>query len=138
MKLHAGQLYNSGKKLVSSIMSCMCFIMGLPAHDLQPPSSSLCGLSCGLAHTAVGGACYAIGHAMLMSACHAAREAFLVAMKQSSASNGDSCPSGHEAMVGYICGTLSAAEKLTHESMSRHDPEGDMLCIHSVRPASLA
>ena len=40
--------------------------------------------------------------------------------------------------MGYICGTLSAAEKLTHESMSRHDPEGDMLCMHSVRPASLA
>ena len=38
MKLHPEQLSNSGKKLVGSILSCKCF-MGLPAHDLQPPSS---------------------------------------------------------------------------------------------------
>ena len=37
MKLHPGQLSSSGKKLVGPILSCMCF-MGLPAHDLQPPS----------------------------------------------------------------------------------------------------
>lgn len=102
------------------------------------PHPSLCGSDSGLAHTCVAGAYYAICHPKLMSACHAAREAFLVAMKQSSPSNGDNDRSGHEAIVGYICGTLSAAGKLTHESMSRHDPEGDMLCIHSVRPASLA
>ena len=34
--------------------------------------------------------------------------------------------------MGYTCGTLTAAETLTHESMSKHDPEGHTLCIHSV------
>ncbi len=57
--------------------------------------------------------------------------AFLVAIKQDSRSNGDS--SAPEAIVGYICGTLSKADKLTHDSMQTHEAEGEMLCIHSAR-----
>ena len=33
---------------------------------------------------------------------------------------------------GFINGTLSKGESLDHDSMSNHDPGGDLLCIHSV------
>lgn len=36
------------------------------------------------------------------------------------------------AIIGYICGTLTKAECITHESMSVHEPQGSLLCIHSV------
>ena len=36
------------------------------------------------------------------------------------------------SLIGYLCGSLSAAGKLTHESMHTHDPQGEMYCIHSV------
>ena len=38
----------------------------------------------------------------------------------------------HESLIGYICGSLSAAGKLSQVSMHQHDPEGDVYCIHSV------
>lgn len=37
-----------------------------------------------------------------------------------------------DVLVGYICGTLTTADTLTHESMSTHNAEGHTLCIHSV------
>ena len=37
-----------------------------------------------------------------------------------------------EDVVGFVNGTLSKESKLTHESMSHHDPQGSTLCIHSV------
>lgn len=55
--------------------------------------------------------------------CFAAGEFFLVAIKQQN---------GTDAVVGFVCGTLLAGEELSHESMSRHDPCGSTLCIHSV------
>lgn len=39
---------------------------------------------------------------------------------------------GADALVGYDCGTLVAAPPLTHATMSAHDPDGSLLCIHSV------
>ncbi|KAG1654568.1 hypothetical protein FOA52_009009 [Chlamydomonas sp. UWO 241] len=39
---------------------------------------------------------------------------------------------GVDEIVGYVCATCTAAPKLTHESMSTHDPDGTLLCIHSV------
>ena len=35
-------------------------------------------------------------------------------------------------LTAYICGTLTAANELTHDSMSKHDPNGHTLCIHSM------
>jgi len=35
-------------------------------------------------------------------------------------------------LVGFVCGTLSGADKLTDESMSKHEADGTTLCIHSV------
>jgi hypothetical protein len=32
----------------------------------------------------------------------------------------------------YVCGTCSSSSSLTHESMSTHEPDGRLLCIHSV------
>eukprot|EP00466_Bigelowiella_natans_P019378 jgi/Bigna1/128029/aug1.5_g2737 len=38
-----------------------------------------------------------------------------------------------EEVIGFINGTLTSDEKnLTHDSMSKHDPQGATLCIHSV------
>ncbi|CAG9462439.1 unnamed protein product [Pedinophyceae sp. YPF-701] len=37
-----------------------------------------------------------------------------------------------DALVGYVCGTLTKSGELTHESMSKHEPGGQTLCIHSV------
>ncbi|KAA0158381.1 hypothetical protein FNF31_05451 [Cafeteria roenbergensis] len=43
----------------------------------------------------------------------------------------EAAPHGsHGPVVGYVCGTLAKA--LTEESMAEHDPEGRLLCIHSV------
>ena len=52
-----------------------------------------------------------------------AADVFLVAMRPDD-------PSG--AVVGFVCGTRTAAPALTHASMSTHDPEGPLLCVHSV------
>lgn len=47
---------------------------------------------------------------------------------------GGDAPGGAPAdeIVGYVCGTCSSSDSLTHESMGRHDPDGRLLCIHSV------
>ena len=37
-----------------------------------------------------------------------------------------------EKIIGFVCGTSTCAESLTHDSMSVHEPEGTTLCIHSV------
>ncbi|EEY61725.1 uncharacterized protein PITG_21166 [Phytophthora infestans T30-4] len=37
-----------------------------------------------------------------------------------------------ETLVGFVNGTLTAKYQLDGESMSRHDPHGSLLCIHSV------
>jgi len=39
---------------------------------------------------------------------------------------------GKDVLVGYVCGTLTTSPELTHESMAQHDPQGQLLCIHSV------
>ncbi|KAG2454440.1 hypothetical protein HYH02_001459 [Chlamydomonas schloesseri] len=39
---------------------------------------------------------------------------------------------GEPQVVGFVCGTQTRAPKLTHESMSTHDADGSLLCIHSV------
>jgi len=39
---------------------------------------------------------------------------------------------GDTQLVGFVNGTLSKGEQLEHESMSAHDPDGSLLCIHSV------
>ena len=41
-------------------------------------------------------------------------------------------PTQEESVCGYVCGTCTASSTLTHETMSRHDPEGGLLCVHSV------
>eukprot|EP00752_Nemacystus_decipiens_P014708 g13098.t2 len=38
-------------------------------------------------------------------------------------------------LAGFVCGTLSQGEELSHESMHLHDPDGATLCIHSVAVA---
>lgn len=38
-------------------------------------------------------------------------------------------------LVGFVCGTCSLGEELSHESMHLHDPNGPTLCIHSVAVA---
>ncbi len=37
-----------------------------------------------------------------------------------------------QRVVGFVCGTLSRADCLTHESMGTHEPDGRTLCVHSV------
>ena len=39
---------------------------------------------------------------------------------------------GHNRIVGFVNGTLTSSSALTHESMFSHEPQGSMLCIHSV------
>ena len=39
---------------------------------------------------------------------------------------------GADEIVSYVCGTLTTAAALTHDSMSKHELEGTTLCIHSV------
>lgn len=71
-----------------------------------------------------------------MTSCMtAASEAFMAAIQQrlqsgSEAENGKSAPL--DEIVGFVCGTLTAAERLTHHSMQHHEKEGHTLCIHSV------
>jgi hypothetical protein len=45
---------------------------------------------------------------------------------------GSTTTASPSAVHRYVCGTCSSAATLTHESMSRHEPEGRLLCIHSV------
>lgn len=54
-----------------------------------------------------------------------APELFLVA---TSSSDDD----GADRLVAYVCSTRSTAKQLTHDSMSKHEPEGSTVCIHSV------
>jgi GNAT superfamily N-acetyltransferase len=35
-------------------------------------------------------------------------------------------------VVGFVNGTCTHSPTLTHESMSTHEPGGELLCIHSV------
>ncbi|KAJ1473654.1 acyl-CoA N-acyltransferase [Baffinella frigidus] len=35
-------------------------------------------------------------------------------------------------LLGYVNGTVTTADSLTHDSMGTHEPSGNMLCIHSV------
>lgn len=55
----------------------------------------------------------------------AASDLFLVALASDSAK-------GSDTLVGYTCGTLTAADKLTEDSMAEHEPTGQTLCLHSV------
>jgi len=41
-------------------------------------------------------------------------------------------PPSQKTLVGFICGTLTSASELTHESMALHETGGATLCIHSV------
>jgi GNAT superfamily N-acetyltransferase len=36
------------------------------------------------------------------------------------------------AVIGFVNGTLTKEATLTHHSMSHHEPDGSLLCIHSV------
>ena len=54
----------------------------------------------------------------------AAAGQFLAAVRPSSG--------GELEIVGFCCGTLSTANRLTEESMAQHEPEGGLLAIHSV------
>ena len=35
-------------------------------------------------------------------------------------------------LLGFVCGTRSVDDTLTHANMGRHDPGGASLCVHSV------
>ncbi|KAG0203987.1 hypothetical protein BGX28_003915 [Mortierella sp. GBA30] len=35
-------------------------------------------------------------------------------------------------IAGYIVSTLASGDRLTHDSMYKHDPSGNAVCIHSV------
>jgi arylalkylamine N-acetyltransferase len=61
-----------------------------------------------------------------------AGEYFLVAVAPPTNANATS--SGVDALqvVGFVCSTLTAANSLTHESMATHEPQGSLLCVHSV------
>lgn len=59
------------------------------------------------------------------NAVFAASDLFLVAMSSSGVQSSD-------ILVGYACGTLTAANKLTEKSMQEHEPTGHTLCLHSV------
>mmetsp|Transcript_30623 Transcript_30623/g.51580 ORF Transcript_30623/g.51580 Transcript_30623/m.51580 type:complete len:178 (+) Transcript_30623:101-634(+) len=39
---------------------------------------------------------------------------------------------GGDEIVGFVNGTLATGDTLKHETMSQHDPDGELLCIHSV------
>ena len=66
----------------------------------------------------------------------AASEAFMVAVQQRLQS-GDEAESSTRAptdrLIGFICGTQTTADKLTHHSMGHHEKDGRTLCVHSVR-----
>lgn len=57
----------------------------------------------------------------------AASGAFLVAVQPGSGSG-----SGTDQIVGYVCGTCTTSTSLTHDSMSTHESNGALLCVHSV------
>jgi GNAT superfamily N-acetyltransferase len=38
----------------------------------------------------------------------------------------------NEIPCGFINGTLSTSQQLSHESMAEHKPSGTLLCLHSV------
>jgi predicted GNAT family N-acyltransferase len=38
----------------------------------------------------------------------------------------------HDNLIGYACSTQADADTLTHDSMSKHTPNGRLLCLHSV------
>ena len=42
-----------------------------------------------------------------------------------------------DGVGGFVCGTRSPQDRLTHDSMSAHDPAGSSLCIHSVVVAAV-
>jgi len=42
------------------------------------------------------------------------------------------CTADQRELIGYVCGTLSPSETLTHQSMSDHVPSSTTVCIHSV------
>lgn len=65
----------------------------------------------------------------------AASKAFMVAVQQrvQSGSEADSVGGLADDLVGFICGTQTTADKLTHHSMQHHEKDGRTLCIHSVR-----
>ena len=42
------------------------------------------------------------------------------------------CTTHRRELIGYVCGTLSSSETLTHQSMSDHVPSSTTVCIHSV------
>eukprot|EP00241_Pyramimonas_parkeae_P012096 CAMPEP_0114241434 /NCGR_PEP_ID=MMETSP0058-20121206/9629_1 /TAXON_ID=36894 /ORGANISM="Pyramimonas parkeae, CCMP726" /LENGTH=188 /DNA_ID=CAMNT_0001353957 /DNA_START=51 /DNA_END=617 /DNA_ORIENTATION=- len=37
-----------------------------------------------------------------------------------------------DQLIGFVNGTLAKGSSLKHETMSVHDPDGELLCIHSV------
>ena len=39
---------------------------------------------------------------------------------------------GGGEIIGFVNGTKTLTSSLTHESMSTHDPDGKLLCVHSV------
>ncbi len=51
----------------------------------------------------------------------AAGEQFLTAVRPSAAAGS---ADGSRELIGFVCGTLSCASKLTEESMAVHEPEG--------------
>eukprot|EP00798_Chlamydomonas_sp_ICE-L_P013717 gene13717-19612_t len=61
-----------------------------------------------------------------------ASSVFLVAMQATAAEEGDAASISNESIIGYVCGTYTSASTLTHHSMETHEPEGAVLCIHSV------
>jgi predicted GNAT family N-acyltransferase len=37
-----------------------------------------------------------------------------------------------DQLIGYACSTQADADSLTHDTMSKHTPNGRLLCLHSV------
>eukprot|EP00775_Hariotina_reticulata_P001766 gene1766-2105_t len=54
-----------------------------------------------------------------------APDLFLVAVQSDASTCGDQ-------IVGYACGTCSSGASLTHETMTSHEPQSDLCCVHSV------
>jgi len=42
------------------------------------------------------------------------------------------CLFAGEALIGFVNGTLTSKDHLTHDTMAKHDPNGSSLCVHSV------
>ena len=57
------------------------------------------------------------------TSCVAAGNLFLVGVRSQE---------GGDKLLGFVCGTQTAATSLTHDSMAQHDEHGATLCIHSV------